>query len=263
MFNDRVFYHSHIRKIIVCFGTLFNNIYIQRRNEDESIAQTMLVPLSYSTKQKMISRIQEAPEFEPGRAKYAITLPRMGFEITSLTYDPARKLLPMQTVRSINSAESGVDFSYVSTPYNMGISMSIYAKNQQDGLQIIEQILPYFVPDFNITINELPSLGIKRDIQFVLDSVNYTDEYQGGFDERLAIVWDLNFTVKMNFFGYVHRAGLIRKVIENIYNNYDANDLSAANPALRITTTPVPADAEPTDDYTFLQEFDHLYMADN
>ena len=262
MFDDKIFYHNHIRKIIVCFGTLFNNIYIQRRNEDESIAQTMLVPLSYSTKQKMISRIQEAPEFVPGRAKYAITLPRMGFEITSLTYDPARKLLPMQTVRAVNVENPGVDFSYVSTPYNMGISMSIYSKNQEDGMQIIEQILPYFCPDFNITINELPALGIKRDIQFVLDSVNYSDEYAGSFDDRLAIVWDLSFTVRMNFFGYVHRAGLIRKVIENIYNNYDPNDLSAANPDLRITTTPVPADADPSGDYTFLQEFDDLYAGE-
>ena len=261
MFDDRTFYHQHIRKIIVSFGTLFNNIQIERKNKDGGIAQSLLVPLSYSTKSKMISRIQEAPDFIPGRAKYAISLPRMGFEITSLTYDPARKLLPMQTVRAVNPA-TGVDFSYVSTPYNMGISLSIFSKNQEDGLQIIEQILPYFCPDFNITINELPELGVKRDIQFVLDGVNYTDDYMGDFDKRLAIIWDLNFTVRMNFFGYVARAGLIRRTIENVYNTYDPNAANlGADVGERITTELVPFEANPDDPYTFMTEFDELYAS--
>lgn len=261
MFDQKVFYHEHVRKAIIAFGTLFNNIEIRRKNTDGTVAQSLRVPLSYTPKQKTIQRITEVGDLEEGRAKYEITLPRMGFEITSLTYDSSRKLMPTQTVRAIDST-NGVKVSFISTPYNMGISMSIFAKNQEDGLQILEQILPYFNPDFNITIFEIPELGVKRDLQFILDSVTYNDDYAGSYDQRVTITWDLNFTIKMNFFGYVQDADLIKKTIANIYATYNIPANADPDTAIgtRITTTPDPLDADPSAPYGFMQEFDDIFL---
>jgi hypothetical protein len=259
MFNQKHFYHEHIRKVIIAFGTIFNNIIIRRKNSAGEIAQSLVVPLSYSPKQKILSRVREAADFEAGRAKFQVTLPRIGFEITSLQYDASRKLVPMQTVKSINTDDTGTRFAFVSTPYNIGISMSVFAKNQDDALQIIEQILPYFNPDFNITINELPALGLKRDLQFVLESVNYNDEYAGNFDDRVSVIWDFNFTVKMNFYGYVNRADVIKKTIQSIYNTENLETTDGPGSGVRITTTVT--SGTPLD-YTFIEEFDEVFLGE-
>ena len=260
MFNNRVFYHEHVRKAIIAFGTLFNNITIERKNKNKELVQSIRVPLSYVPKQKTIQRMTEVGDLENGRAKYEITLPRIGFEITSLSYDASRKLIPMQTVRSI-STDTSIRSAFVSTPYNLGISMSVFAKNQEDGLQIIEQILPYFNPDFNVTINEIPELGAKRDLQIILDGVTYNDEYTGTYDERVTITWDLNFTIKMNFYGYVQNAEIIRKSIQSIYAVTDSSAEVDANSqvGVRITTQTSPSDVDPTDFYVFVQDFDDIF----
>lgn len=257
MFKNKHFYHEHIRKAIISFGTLFNGIYIRRKNSANEIAQSMLVPLSYAPKQKMIARIQEAANFEEGRAKYEVTVPRMAFEITNFQYDASRKLVPIQKVKAINTSNNSIRYGFVSTPYNMGINLSVFAKNQDDGLQIVEQILPYFNPDFNVTINELPELGVKRDLQFVLDGVSYNEDYMGNFDKRLAVTWDLTFTVKLNFFGYVQDMSVIKKTIANIYSG-DTSDYDG----VKITTTPDPLTASPTDNYSYIQEFDNLFLGE-
>lgn len=259
MFNNQHFYHEHVRKAIIAFGTIFNSIQIRRKNPEGEVSQSLRVPLSYAPKNKIIARILEDQTFEDGRGKYSVTLPRMAFEITSLNYDSTRKLVPMQTVRALNEPGEPTKSGYVSTPYNIGISLSVFSKNTEDGLQIIEQILPFFNPDFNVTINEIPELGVKRDIQFILDSVSFTDDYIGNFDQRRSVIWDLNFTVKINFFGKVSNADLIKKTIMNIYNNFDGPIMeSGVIAGTKITTTITPEDAQPTDNYTFIQEFDDL-----
>jgi hypothetical protein len=265
MFNGQYFYHQHIRKAIVAFGTLFNNIQIRRNNAQGETVQSLFVPLSYAPKQKFIDRIREAPDLEPGRATFAITLPRIGFELTNFNYDSSRKLAVRQTVRAVDEAgvtATGVRYSFVSTPYNMGISMSVFAKNQEDGLQIVEQILPYFNPDFNVTINNIPELGVKNDLQIILDNVSYQDEWEGSFDKRFSVIWNLNFTVKLNMYGYVRDANLIKKVIQNIYAapsveiaDIQANSISGT----KITTEPDPLTALPSDAYNYIQEFDEIY----
>lgn len=179
-------------------------------------------------------------------------MPRIGFEITSLNYDASRKLVPIQTVKAINESNDSLRFAYVSTPYNMGINMSIFAKNQDDGLQILEQILPYFNPDFNVTINELPDLGVKRDLQFVLESVSYDDQYMGNFDQRMSVVWDLNFSVKINFYGYVDNASVIKKTIQTIYNDVEGDTIGFRNTVTVTSGTP--------ENYTFIEEFDTVFL---
>lgn len=262
MFKNQHFYHQHIRKAIIAFGTLFNNIQIRRTNAQGEVAQSLFVPLSYAPKQKFIDRIREAPELEPGRATYQITLPRIGFEITSLNYDPSRKLAITQTVRAVDTTAGGVRYSYVSTPYNMGIGLSVFAKNQDDGLQIVEQILPYFNPDFNVTVNEIPELGVKTDLQIVLDNVSYQDEWEGSFDKRLSVIWDLNFTIKINFYGYIRDANLIKKTIQNIYTDntlFEGSSPVNTNVGTRITTEVDPSSATPLDNYSYVQDFDEIF----
>jgi len=265
MFKNQHFYHQHIRKAIIAFGTLFNNIQIRRTNSSNQITQSIIVPLSYAPKQKFIDRIREAPNLEPGRASYQITLPRMGFEITDFRYDPARKLAITQTVRSLDTTNNGVVYSFVSTPYNMGISLSAYAKNQEDGLQIVEQILPYFNPDFNVTVNEIPSLGVKTDLQIVLENVSYEDEWEGSFDKRLSVIWNLDFTVKLNFYGYVRDAGLIKKTIQNIYDDPTLTATSTPDTTVgtRITTEVTPSSSLPTSNYSYIQDFDQIFTSED
>lgn len=261
MFKSQHFYHEHIRKAIIAFGTIFNSITIRRENKAGEVVQSLIVPLSYATKQKMIARIQDFKDTDEGRT-VQVSLPRMAFEITSLNYDPSRALNKMHQVRALDSQTSSVKESLVSTPYNIGINLSIFSRNQEDGLQILEQILPYFNPDFNVTIKEIPQLGVTRDIQFVLDSVNYTDEYAGNFSDRISIVWDLNFTVKINFFGVVKKAELIRKSITNLYSVPDVTDAAINNfKGLRDTFTAEITDPNATpDNYTFVEEFDSAWI---
>lgn len=268
MFNNRYFYHEHVRKAIVSFGTLFNNIRIRRTNSTDEVTQSVVVPLSYAPKQKFIDRIREVPDLEKGRATFAITLPRIGFEITNFSYDASRKLAITQNVRAVDTSgtsNTNVRYSFISTPYNMGIGLSVFAKNQDDGLQIIEQILPYFNPDFNVTINEIPALGVKRDLQIILDGIEYQDEWEGSFEKRLSVMWNLNFTIKMNFFGYVQDANLIKQTIQNIYTDYGLFEGGAPTNnqvGKRITTSITPENATPLDNYQFVQEFDDIFASE-
>ena len=221
MFKNKQFYNQHTRKAIIAFGTIFNNIQINRSNAGGVTEQVIRVPLSYSTKQKFLTRIEAIPNTE-SRGEVAISLPRMGFEIVGFQYDPSRKVSPVQKNITTSGAETNsYRTSFVSTPYDMNISLYVFAKNQEDALQIVEQIFPYFNPDFNVTINDLPELGIKRDIKITLDSVSYEDTFEGAFADRQSINWTLNFTMKLNYYGFVSNQSFIKKAIAETYENTD------------------------------------------
>ena len=262
MFKNKVFYHSHIRKAIIAFGTIFNDINIERKNSAGAVAQTLRVPLAYSTKQKFLTRIARVSDTST-RGEVALTLPRMGFEINGLNYDPARKVAPINRTKVVGTGDdtnTGRSV-FASAPWNMDIALYIFAKNQNDGLACIEQILPYFNPDFNITINDLPEVGIKRDIKITLDSVQYEDEYEGEFANRLSLIWTLNFTMRLNFYSHVNNVDVIKKAIADIYADpemtLDTNKL-AANRG-RLTVSVNPNTATPADTYSFLEEFDEAF----
>jgi len=247
MFKNQQFYHQHIKKAITAFGMIFTNININRVDSGNVTQQVIRVPLAYSTKQKFLSRIALITDAE-GRGDVAITLPRMGFEIQGLEFDPSRKVSPIQKNKAIidGAASTGVNRAYVSTPYNMSLSLYVFAKNQEDGLQIVEQIMPFFNPDFNITVNELPELGIKRDIKITLDSIDYDDDYEGDFERRQSIIWTFNFTMRLNFYGFVGNQGIIRTAIANAYASPESlvssNDYTKITAS--ITTTTATAIAE-------------------
>lgn len=238
MFRSRQFYHEHVKRAIVAFGMIFNNININRVDGNNVTQQVIRVPLAYSTKQKFLSRIAQIPDTE-SRGEVALVLPRMGFEIQQFEYDPARKISPIQKNKAIVSgdATTAVSRSYVSTPYNMTLSLYIFAKNQEDGLQVVEQILPFFNPDFNVTVNEMPELGIKRDIKITLDSIDYDDAYEGDFADRQSIIWTLNFTMRLNFYGYIADQGIIREAIVNAYAESNLENIANSKTYSKITAT--------------------------
>ena len=219
MFKNQYFYHKHIKKAIIVFGSVFNNISIERKNSSGTTVQTLRVPLAYSPKEKFLSRIRAIPDIE-SRGEVAITLPRMGFEITGINFDPARKLSPVQkNVKSGSDGSNNYSRTFVSTPYDMTVGLYVFAKNQEDALQVVEQIMPYFNPDFSVTINDLPELAIKRDIKITMDSVTFEDDYDGDYASRRSIIWTMNFTVKLNFYGSVGDQGYITKVISQAFEN--------------------------------------------
>lgn len=216
------FYHSTIRKSVVAFGNLFNNIYIDRKDANNNVVQTLKVPLSYSPRQKFLARIDALPTEENRTTQ--ILLPRMAFEMTSMTYDPSRRISLVQQNRAINSTSNTLNTQYAPTPYNIEMFLYAYVKNQDDGLQIVEQIIPYFNPDFNLSLNAIPSLGIKNDMQIILNNLNYEDQYEGDFSQRRAIIWTFNFTVKLNFFGPISKTGVITTVYADIFNNQEMTE---------------------------------------
>lgn len=262
MFKGQTFYHQHIRKAIIAFGTIFNNIVIERRNASNEIVQSIRVPLSYSPKQKFLARIDAVSTANPAEA--AITLPRIGFEITGLTYNPSRKISLLTKNRAVGEGDSPNQLrtQFTSTPYDLTISMFVMAKNQDDGLQIIEQILPFFNPDFNVTINDIPEMGIKRDLKINLDGVSFTDDYAGDYTQRRTLIWDLNFTLGLNFYGPVTKQGIIRTAIATAFD--DPRLLSGSNSdtevGRRYTVTTDPADATPeTGEWDYIETFEDVF----
>jgi len=213
---DQRFYWGTIRKSIVAFGNMFNNITIERKDANGNVVQIQRVPLSYSPQQKFLAKIRQQPDVD--NINFQVILPRMGFEMVSLDYDPNRKISPMQQSRTINSSTSA-SAQYAPTPYNINVLLYIYTKNQDDGLQIIEQILPYFNPDYNLTLKAIPELDIKNDLPILLNSIGFQDEYEGDLTTRRAIIWTLSFVMKLNFYGPVNRQGIINKVTTNTYRD--------------------------------------------
>ena len=245
------FYWGTVRKGIVAFGNLFNNILIDRKDETGTTIQTIKVPLAYAPRDKFIARIQAQPtSYEKSFETY---LPRMGFEMTGIQYDPARRLSVVQQNRTINNSSTSMNAQYSPTPYNVGITLYVYSKNQDDGLQIIEQILPYFNPDFNLSLKALPDLNIVNDLLIELDNISYDDEYEGDFSQRRAIIWTLNFTMKLNFFGPINRQSIIKSVNTEIFNTADMS-----NTTVSYNVTVDPFTAVPGDTVTFIEQFEEF-----
>lgn len=216
MLNQK-FYWGTIRKSVIAFGNLFNNIHIDRRNDSGEVVQTLKVPLSYAPKSKFLARIAAQPQsFEQS---FQTFLPRLAFEMTGIVYDPGRRISLVQQNRAVNSTSTTLNTQYAPTPYNINMMLYCYTKDQDDGLQIIEQILPYFNPDFNLSLNAIPALGIKNDLPIILDSVSYDDNYEADFNLRRAIIWTLSFTMKLNFFGPINKQGIIRTTTVNTFSD--------------------------------------------
>jgi len=185
------FYHQTSRKMVVAFGSLFNTIEVRRTDSSDAVTEIIKIPLSYGPKDKMLVRISQDPNLNP---KVALTVPRMGFELTAMTYDGVRKLNTMG--RNVKKGTTGLKKQFQPVPYNWDFSLYVFVKNAEDGTQILEQILPFFTPDFTVTMNLVSSMSEKRDIPLVLNSVSSEDTYEGDFATRRSIIWTLSFLMK-------------------------------------------------------------------
>jgi len=215
------FYHQILRRTVIGFGTLFNNIEIRQKSDSGEIENRLKVPLAYGPMQKFLAKIEQQPEL---RGRPAITLPRLSFEMTGITYDASRKATITQTFRTNTGGQAGnIRKVYMPVPYNVAFQLSIATKTNDDMLQIIEQILPYFQPALNVTINLVDSIGEKRDVPIILENINMSDDYEGSFDNRRAMITTLTFTAKTYLFGAIadNSDGLIKKVQVDYFTDTD------------------------------------------
>lgn len=196
MLNREYQYHAIIKKVIIAFGRVFSDIKITREDEKGVVQQTIVVPIAYAPKEKWIVRLEQDPNLD--KHTYT-TLPRLSFEITGYAYDSARKVNKMSKINCYKDSKSSSVLSPV--PYNIDISMYVLTKNQEDAMQILEQILPVFNPEYNLSIIAVPELNIIQDVPLVLNNVTVSDEYEGDFQTRRFVNHTLNFTIKTNIFG--------------------------------------------------------------
>jgi hypothetical protein len=245
-------YHEIIRKTVIGFGTLFNNIELRRTKGNKT--EVMKVPLAYGPKQKFLARLRQVGDLTT-QDQAQITLPRVSFEIGGISYDPTRKLSPISAIRN-TKADGNEAKSFMPVPYNINFELAILAKNQDDSLQILEQILPYFQPSFNLTMNLIPDLGEKRDYPVTLTSVDYSDEYEGDYDTRRTLVYTLQFVAKTYLYGPVNDA--TGEVIKKVQVDYSTNVDRQAPRELRYTVQPDPLTADPTDDFGFNEFTSHF-----
>ena len=227
------YYHEIIRKTIISFGTLFNDIHIRHQDGAGKDVSDMKVPLAYGPSQKFLARITQQADLNKA---IQITMPRMSFEMTNISYDSTRKSSLVQTFKTCDDG-SKVKKVFMPVPYNIGFELNILSKLNDDSLQILEQILPYFQPHFNLTVDLVDSIGEKRDIPIILESVGFQDDYEGNFDTRRSLIYTLQFTAKTYLFGPVADSsdGLIRKVQVDMYTS---TDQKTAKREMRYTVTP-------------------------
>jgi len=269
------YYHQIFRKSIVAFGTVFNNILVKRKDPNrttEDSLESYKVPIQYGPTQKYLAMIKNEPRAEKNSTQ--IQMPRIAFEIKGLNYDGTRKVVPTQFARTFpdkdsDAAKKPVQYSqFMPVPYNLEIEMAILSKNQDDGLQILEQILPNFHPSLNVSIVIIDETHEERDIAIVLNGVGYTDDYEGDYTQRRTLIWTLNFTVKTYLFGPVSASKDIRKVTLDYRSDivarpaelrYSATPVSTANP-------PVPrGEIDPTKEgsYKIVESYQDVHSDDN
>ncbi len=269
MFSKNPFYFSLIRKYIITFGTLFNNIYITRTDKNGNVTVLERVPITYGPKDKMLARVVQDPNIDRPTATYP--LPMMSFEMNGFQYDGSRKLATTNRNASNNPDDkSSRRYQYNPVPYNIGFELNILCKNAEDGTKIVEQILPYFTPDWTVTALLIPEMNIKHDIPVVLNDVRLDDVYDGEFAQRRSMIWTLGFTLKGYIYGPVKSTKTIKYTntqffipdgaIANSIGNTDPVATIAIQPGLLANGSPtsnsslsIPvADIVATDDFGFV-----------
>lgn len=216
MFNNGPFYFSIIRKMVILFGNCFNDLYIERTDSDGNVSQLIKVPIEYAQKNKLLARVDADPEIQ---RLTAVQLPRMSFEMLGMQYDEDRKLNKMNRHAAKNATDADkLKAQYSPVPYNFAFRLYVYVKNVEDGTKIIEQIVPWFEPDWTLTVNLVPEANEIRDIPIVLNgSPSFEDNYDGQYAERRRIIWTLDFTVKGYLYGPVKNTPIIKFSNMNFY----------------------------------------------
>jgi hypothetical protein len=241
------FYHQRIRKSVAAFGALFNNLYIIRKNSNGNVVSSVKVPLAYAPRRKYLERIRENPSLLDN-TKIAIKLPRMSFEIVGFQYDTQRQVSKTNRLSTVGSDNGTRALYYAGTPYLIFFSLSIYAKSHDDALQVVEQILPYFNPQYSLTVKPFENYSdVKEDIPITITSASFSDDYESSLEDRRTIIYTLEFEMKTMFYGPIGDSKIIREVQNNFYLIGPDSD----SPVSRYVITPDPIDVSPDSDYGF------------
>jgi hypothetical protein len=253
------FYHEKIRKSVSIFGRLFNNIYVIRKNASGGVLNQLKVPLAYAPRQKYLERIRQNPDLEDN-TQVAIKLPRMSFEITNITYDLTRQLTKVSNFKSLGQTPQTRQKFYSPVPYNINFQLNIYAKSQDDALQIVEQILPTFNPQYTLTIKpfveEYPNF--KEDIPIVIQGITFSDDFESPMEQRRTIIYSLEFEMKISFFGPIGDGKVIRKSIADLYfmNAGAGQDSDVLLETITINPDPLSVIGLPDSDFGFSTDID-------
>ena len=288
------FYHEHLRKYVIVFGTLFNDIIVQRKDANSNVVQDIKVPLAYAPREKALARIEQDPDLA---RKVGMVLPRMSFEMQSFTYASERKLNKIhRNVSALTDDKAKLYNAYTPVPYDLGFDLNIYTRYAEDSTQILEQILPFFTPEWTVTMTLIPDMNWKQDIPIVLQGVNTEDTYDGDFETRRALIHTLNFTLKGYLWGPLRKSGIIKtanvmthvdtsKLYANAHSsntvvaNVNVSNTSASGYYLHSRTTTTPgllangsptsnaslsvgiADIDEDDDYGYIHNFEEWFSA--
>ncbi len=246
MLGNDPYYHEILKKVVVGFGSMFNEIYLVRKDTSGTVKQKMKIPLSYGPKEKFLARLREDPNLSKS---IAISLPRIGFEIGDFSYDSSRKQNKINTIKVPKKGEDkAVNKQFSPVPYNVGFELFIMVKNSDDGVQIVEQILPTFSPSYTISIRDDSEMKNLQDVPIVLESISYEDDYEGDFETRRAIIYSLSFTAQVQLYGPVKSQGVIKKVDSSMYADVPVNSPSRKQ---TYSVTPNPVTATENDDFGF------------
>ena len=252
------FYHSTIRKSVSIFGSLFNNLFIVRKNAAGATISQVKCPLSYAPKRNFIDRLKNMASGEDAERQIAVKLPRMSFEISDYTYDASRQLIKTNHFNTQGVVASNTKRAKVrsGTPYTISFELNIYAKSQDDALQIVEQIMPYFVPQYSVTIKPLDDVPThKLDVPIILTSVSFQDNYEGAIGDARTIIYTLSFDMKTEFYGPITDGGIVKSAIMDI-NLLKQGLLDSDSKIETITVVPNPNTIIADSDYGFTTTID-------
>jgi hypothetical protein len=248
------FYHKRVRTAVSVFGSMFNNLYVLRQNSAGETISQVKVPLSYAPKRNFISRLEEMSKGEEPERRVAIKLPRMSFEITNMQYDATRQLPKTNNISTVVSdSVTSRRQLYTSTPYTISFQLNIYAKSQDDALQIVEQILPYFAPQYTLTIKPFSDIdSLTEDVPITLSGVTFQDDFEGAVEQRRTIIYTLDFEMKIALYGPDSNKSIIRDVRNNLFlQESGLADSDVYVKTLQITPDPTSVSAD--SDYGFIE----------
>ena len=262
MLGNAHFYNRTIRKVVVGFGTLFNDIQLIRYTRDMATeVERFKVPLSYGAKEKYLTRLASDPDLTKS---VATSVPRISFDMVGMSYDSSRKGVTTNRNCSVGANNTSLKSQYGPIPYNFDFNLSVYVRNTEDGAQILEQILPFFTPDFTVTMDFIPGMDQKYDMPIILNSVSTTTDYEGDMMSTRLILWDLTFTAKAYIWPPVKTSEMITLSTANTFMNFanSANgDIISANTYTQnsiissVQTRPSPNTAGPDDEFGFAETF--------
>lgn len=241
------FYHGLIRKYVILFGSLFNNIYVDRVNEEGDVQRTIKIPIQYGPKERYLTRYRQNPDL---LREISMVFPRMAFEITNISYDSSRKLNSIGRIPSVSSDGNALNTLYNPVAYNFDITLSIISRNTEDALRIVEQIIPFFTPQWTETLNLIPEANVSVDIPIIIRNINSVDTYSSNFENKEWIIWDLTFVLKGYLYGPSRSSSVIKQSIVKTHiptTNTAAEGIGITAVATTTTVTPgLTSNGQPT-----------------